>query len=103
MYAQIWFFRYGYPKTSQAGYQALYKHKDEIEAMYPELEFTWRPDRLYPAVDVGVSSIGYAIPATDEKLKEVVAVAGVMARIVEKYRDEIANAMQSVVEEKQSK
>jgi hypothetical protein len=103
MYSQIWFFRHGYSKTSQAGYQALHAHKDEIENAYPNLEFTWRSDRQYPAVDVGVSGIGYSTQVTDAKLQEVVQLTKVMTDIVNRYRSEISASMNSVKEEKTPK
>lgn len=103
MFCQIWFFRHGYTKTSHAGFDVLFQHKEEIEATYPSFEFVWRKERQYPAVDVSIPDVGYAIPATDEKLNEVVDLAVVMTNIVNKYKDEIVTAMKSMNEEKISK
>ena len=100
MYAQIWFFRHGYSRTSHAGYEVLHRHKDEIENEYPQFEFTWRSDRQYPAVDIGISGIGYSTPVSEEKIREVVDLVSVMTKIFRRYRDEIAASMSSVEEEK---
>lgn len=102
-YCQIWFFRYGYSNTSHAGFDVLFQHREEIEAAHPGLEFVWRKERQYPAVDVSVTGMGYAKPATDEKLNEVAGLAVIMTNIVNKHRDEIVLAMKSVDEEKTSK
>jgi hypothetical protein len=102
-FCQIWFFRHGYSKTSHAGYDVLLQHKEEIESAYPGLEFIWRKERQYPAVDISVSGVGYAVPATDEKLHEVVDLAVMMTKIVDKYKDAIVIAMKSTDEEKTSK
>jgi hypothetical protein len=103
MYGQAWFFRYGYSKTSKAGYEVLVRHREEIESAYPGVEFRWRGDRQYPALEVGVADIGYATKVEDEKLAEVVKVVAMMKEIVDKYRDEISEAMGSVDEEKSTK
>jgi hypothetical protein len=89
--------------TSHAGFDVLLQHKEEIEAAHPEMEFTWRKERQYPAVDVSISGMGYAVTATDKKLNEVVDLAVLMSNIVKKYREEIVHAMKSVSEEKTSK
>ena len=102
-FCQIWFFRHGYSMTSHAGFDVLLQNKEEIEAAHPEMEFTWRKERQYPAVDVSISGMGYAVPATDKKLNEVVDLAVLMSNIVNKYREEIVHAMKSVSEEKTSK
>lgn len=103
MYTQIWFFRHGYSKTSHAGYDALHRHKEEIESQYPHLEFTWRSERQYPAVDIGVPGIGYATAFSENKLEEVVDLVSAMTTIVSRYKEEIADAMNSIEEEKTSK
>jgi len=103
MYGQAWFFRYGFPKTSMAGYQVLLQHKDEIEARYPDVDFRWRTERQYPALEVSVTDIGHSTDVTDEKLKEVVSVVCMMQDIIEKYRDEISAAMSAVDEKKSTK
>lgn len=103
MYAQIWFFRHGYPLTSQAGYEALHKNKEAIESKHPQLEFNWRSDRQYPAVEVSIAGLGYATKVTDTELASVAQLTKVMADIVDQYKTEISQSMASVKEEKVKK
>jgi hypothetical protein len=93
-YAQIWFFRHGYPEASQAGFRLLESKKEEIEKSHSELKFLWKiEDRNYPVLEVSMDGLGTNAEFSKGKLQELAELTGLMAGIVRQYQIEIIAAM----------
>jgi hypothetical protein len=92
-YAQIWFRRNGKQEACKRGFEALAANRELIEKKYPQLEFTWKPDRMYPVVETYVQGLTASRPFDEKKLKELADVTGIMADIVRTYKSEITVAM----------
>jgi len=96
---QIWFSKVKAQEANHAGFDAFAKYQDELSKALPNYPIDWRKPGTTAMVEVTVKGVGYNDEASEEQLKEVAEVAGVLAKHAREHLTEIKEAMAAAADE----
>ena len=88
---QIWFHS-SRGEVNQAGYEALLKHQQDVEASLAPYSVEWRTPEKTRIIEVKFDGIGYKNMEQNEQFMELAKIAGLMTDVAKKYLGEIKKA-----------